>query len=200
MCYDQKMFKKITYFLPGVLYDIPHVSEHPDFESAETAGLHQACLRDAMKIWIEECKNSEDRGETVASWSKLDNYWRNFKDDEGSFISSETFFAKDRTSVERFALSNDFNIRIRPDGMHFKVFAGKNCTPIERGMLPWVREAVEEVQRKLDYREEDGLPPLTPEETLDAFTDYLRNRVQKSLDKNPKIWCHLRRSGVFRKI
>jgi hypothetical protein len=188
------MFTKITYFKKGWGDESNHaITKHGDFESAKTAGMQESCLNIVISVYIRDAESK-----LLASWNKLDNYWIDYKDAKGKFITPNNYFSKSRKRTEKFALEEGFNIRIIKKGATWKVYAADRVIPIEPSMLPWVSEAVEETQVLSWRKEDDGDPGFTEAELLSSFADYLTKRIRTALDNNPENWSFLRRCHIYK--
>ena len=189
------MFTKISNFHQlKEYYPAQSTAEFSDFEEAQRAGMQDACLGMTIDVSIRDAENN-----ILASWQKLDNYWFEYKDADGQRISQEKFFARLRKKIEQHALTEGINIRLRQEPGYIKVHAGDKVIPIESSMLPWVSESIEETQRKMWEREEDGLEPMPQKEVLRFFSSYLINRIKRSLELYPENWSYIRRFDVFKR-
>ena len=188
------MFTKITDFKQGWGDELNRTfAKFEDFESARTAGMQDACLNIVTGVTIQD-----NEGKILSQWQKLDNYWIDFKDPHGKFITPNNYFAKSRKKTEKFALEEGFNIRIRKNGDKWKVYAGEHVIPIEDRMIPWVHEAIEETQIRAWAEEDKSGENFSEEKLLNIFAEYLIHRISYALKRHPESWSRLRRSSLFK--
>lgn len=189
------MFTVFSRFRPLDDWDINPVSQMFDTrEEALQHGTRSSCMSGITDVDV------YDGDTAIATYTRLTNYWFEFKNTEGKPVSRDKFFSIVRKKTEQRAISDDFNIRIRHQGLRWRVLAGEHSIPIDEEMLPWVSEAVEETERKIWEREEDGLEGYIQKEILNMFSEYLQNRITKALEKNPACFSRLRREKPFNNL
>lgn len=189
------MFTTVAIFRPLDEYDrIPMKQTFENRADALQSGRRAACLKGVTNVDVYDEKTA------IASYNRTTNYWYEFNDETGNHISSERFFAKTKKRTEQAAIKAGINIRIRHQGLHWRVLAGSHSIPIDKEMLPWVSEAVEETEIKQDYREEDGITLFSDEELLDEFSRYLIERISKGLKNNPHCFSRLRWHKPFNNL
>jgi len=189
------MFTTVLRFRPIDEYDLqPQPRTFEDREEALRHGMRSACMNGITDVDVYEENNP------IATYTRITNYWFEFKNDKGEPISHDAFFAKIRKATEQQAIKDGLNIRIRHQGLHWRVLAGEHSIPIDKEMLPWVSEAVQEITTIQDYREEDGLELHSDKELLEMFSQYLLKRISDGLTKNPKCFSRLRWDKPFNNL
>lgn len=189
------MFTVILKFRPLDEYD-PQPAPRA-FESRGEAlqyGRSSACMAGITDVYV------YDEDMAIASYNRITNYWYEFKDTNDKSIHQERFFSQLRKKTEQRAIKHGFNIRIRHQGLHWKVLASERSIPIDPAMLPWVSDAVEETEIKQYDKEEDGLEPLSDKELLEIFSNHLTKRIAERLKNNPACFSRLRWDKPFDKL
>lgn len=117
-------------------------SPYNDFEAANNAGLHDACMSivSHVAIWQD--------GHLRATWSRNSNYWFILKNKSGRFISIEKYFEARRVETERSICLLGYNVRIRGNNTGMTLHAGSHIIKFRPDMLPVIGDTVEELWLK----------------------------------------------------
>lgn len=169
-------FRKVTDFRKLDWENQPFrmVHQYDTFEEAAVEGRHDACMRGVRFVTI-----FDNRGKEVASCHKLGNYWFEYKDKNGHFISRSKFFKLKRQEVERYCMRQGFNIRLRGNDYKVKLLAGENVVTLPVSVLPWLCDIADDLYLdSVPMFEGDPEPPEMPEkEKLNLFAETVQKMV-----------------------
>jgi hypothetical protein len=166
--------------------------EYETFEEARQDGRRYSCMAGVTDVTVRD-----KEGIILSSYNQISGYWFDFTDEAGNFISRDKYFEKLRKRVEG---KSSLNIRIRHQGLHWRVLAGEHSIPIDPEMLPWISDAVQEAETKNDWREEDGLEPMSAKEEMDIFADYLITQIVKGLKRSPSCYSRVRYEEPYKSL
>lgn len=171
------------------LPEFVHRSEFHSWEEAHSHALSDACMRGTIKVTIE---NQE--GVTVAAYSRLDNFWIEYKDDNGNFVSEKEFFESRRQRTINSARAQGLNIDIAPlpNGL-YKVTAGKHTVYLTPPMLNWIDDICFDVTiDDIEDNNENVQTDETSDEWFDDFAKRLQQKVERAFEFNPDVDTRLR--------